>query len=88
MCEVGRPVIRVFECRQLTRRGADSLAYLAERVRFDLREFMLHVIRIHRLNLIASWSTQNLDDLYQLVDATLPREQRLAKHQLCHHAAS
>jgi hypothetical protein len=79
---------RVFECRQLIWRWANELAYLAEWVRFDLREFMLHIIRVHRLNLLASWSAQDLNDLHQLVDATLAGEQRLAQHQLCHHATS
>jgi hypothetical protein len=53
-------------------------------MRLDLRELVLHVVGVHRLDLLARRCTEHLDDLHQLVDATLTREQRLAQHQLCH----
>ena len=61
-------------------------AYLGERVRFNLRELVLHIIGVHRLDLLACRCAQHLDNLNQLVDPTLSREKRLAQHQLGHHA--
>jgi len=61
---------------------------LVERVRLDLREFVLHVVRVHGTNLVSRGRTQNFDNLYQLIDTRLSREQRLTKHQLSHDAAS
>ena len=53
----------------------------------DLRELVLHVVRVHRLDLLPRWSPEHLDDLDQLVDATLSGEERLPQHQLRHNAA-
>ena len=58
-----------------------------QRVRLDLREAVLHVIGVHRLDLLPRRRAQHLDDLDQLVDARLAREKRLPEHELCHHAA-
>ena len=55
-------------------------------MRLDLGELVLHVIRVHSLDLLSRWRTEHLDDLHQLVDPTLSREQGLAQHQLCHNA--
>ena len=67
--------------------GTEELAiYLIERVRLDLWELVLHVVRVHCPNLVPSRSAKNLDDLNQLVDSRFAREQRLPKHQLCHDA--
>lgn len=63
-------------------------AYLAERVRLDLRELVLHVVGIHGPDLIPGRCSQNLDDLDKLVDARLAGEERLAQHELGHDAAS
>ena len=52
---------------------------------FDLRKLERRVRRIHGVNLLASRCAQHLDDLNQLVDAAVAREQRLAKHELTHH---
>lgn len=35
----------------------------------DLRELVLHVIRVHRLDLFASRGTENLDDFDELIDS-------------------
>ena len=59
-------------------------AYFREGVRFDLWELVLHIIRIHGLDLLPRRCPQNLDDLHQLVDAALTREQGLTQHQLGH----
>lgn len=48
--------------------------YLAERMRFDLWEFVLHVVGVHGTNLLASWRTQYLDDFHKLINARLSRE--------------
>jgi hypothetical protein len=45
-------------------------------------------IRVHRLDLFPGWGTEHLDNLHQLVDARLAREERLSEHQLGHDAAS
>lgn len=62
--------------------------YLAEWMRLDLWKLMLHVVRIHSANLVASRSTKHLDYLHQLVDARLSWEERLTEHELCHDATS
>ena len=54
---------------------------------FDLWKLVLHVVRVHRLDLLARRCTEDLDNLDQLVNATLAGEQGLAKHQLCHDAS-
>jgi hypothetical protein len=56
-------------------------------MRFDLWEFMFHVIRVHGANLFSGWSAENFDDLYQLIDARFAREQWLAEHEFCHDTA-
>ena len=63
-----------------------SAAYFIERVRLDLGELMLHVIRIHGPNLVPGGSAKNLYDLHQLIDSRLTREKRLPEHQFCHDA--
>jgi len=52
----------------------------------DLRELMFHIVRVHCPNLIPGWSSENFDDLYQLIDPRFAREKWLPKHQLCHDA--
>lgn len=47
---------------------------LAEGVRLDLGEFVLHIIGVHRSNLFARRCAKDLDDLHQLIDARLARE--------------
>jgi len=54
----------------------------------DLGEFVLHVVRVHRTNLVACGSAEYFDDLHELVNTRLAREERLAKHELSHDAAS
>lgn len=62
--------------------------HLAEGVRLDLGEFVLHVVGVHGPDLLASRRTQHLDDLDQLVYTRLAGKQGLTKHQLCHDASS
>lgn len=57
-------------------------------MRFDLREFVFHVVRVHSADLVACRCAKNLDNLNKLVNARLPWEQWLAEHQLCHDATS
>lgn len=40
-----------------------------ERVGFDLRELVLHIVGVHGSDLFPSGSTQNFDDLDELVNA-------------------
>lgn len=68
--------------------GCYPTTYLGERVRLDLWELVLHVVRVHCLDLLPRWSAEHFDDLDQLVDSTLPWEERLPKHQLRHDAPS
>ena len=65
-------------------RTISAETYFRERMGFDLWEFVLHIIRVHGLDLLPRRCPQNLDDLHQLVDTTLTREQGLAQHQLSH----
>lgn len=61
---------------------------LVEWMRLDLRELVLHVVGIHRSDLITSWGTKDLDNLDELVDTRLAGEKRLTQHQLSHNTAS
>ena len=53
---------------------------LGEGVRSDLREFVLHVVGVHSLDLFSRRCTENLDDLHKLVDTALAGEKRLPLH--------
>lgn len=48
---------------------------------------MLHVVWVHRLDLLARWRAEDLDDLNELVDPGLARKERLTKHELGHDTA-
>lgn len=54
----------------------------------DLWELVLHVVRVHRANLVARGCAEDFDDLHKLIDARLTGEQWLTKHELSHNAAS
>lgn len=55
---------------------------------FDLWEFEFRVIGVHFSDLFFCWCAQDFDDLYQLVYATVPREDGLAQQQLSKHTTS
>ena len=57
-------------------------------MRLDLRELVLHVVRVHSLDLLARRRTEHLDNLNELVNSALAGEQGLAQHQLRHDTAS
>jgi hypothetical protein len=57
-------------------------------MRLDLREFMLHVVGVHGLDLLPRWRPKHLDNLNQLVNAALAGEQRLTQHQFRHNTTS
>ena len=73
-------------CNSCKRKNAET--YLLEGVRLDLRELVLHVVRVHRLDLLPRRGAEHLDNLDELVDATLAWEQRLAEHELRHDTSS
>ena len=54
----------------------------------DLREFVLHVVRVHGADLVARGRAEHFDNFHELVDTRLAGEERLAEHQLCHDATS
>ena len=56
---------------KVDRVGIRLTEYLAERMRLDLRELVLHVIRIHGPDLVARWRSKNLDDLNELINTCL-----------------
>lgn len=62
--------------------------HLDERMRPNLRELVLHIVGVHRLDLVARRGTQYLDDLDELINARLAREEWLAEHELCHDTSS
>ena len=43
-------------------------------MRFNLWEFVLHIIGVHCLDLLAGWSSKHFDYLHQLINTTLSRE--------------
>jgi len=47
----------------------------------DLRETILRVLRVHGQNLFTAGCAQDFDDLDELVDAALTREDGLSKHE-------
>ena len=53
----------------------------------DLRELELGVVGVHLAQLLAGRRAQHLDDLHQLVDAAVPREDGLSQQQLSQHTA-
>lgn len=65
-----------------------NLTHLVEWMRFNLRELVLHVIRVHRLDLISRRCSQNLDNFHKLINATLSWEERLTEHEFRHHTTS
>lgn len=73
-------------CGTANRVGPRDQTYLAEGMRLDLRELVLHVVGVHGADLITGGCSQDLDDLYQLVNARLAWEKRLSEHKLSHDA--
>jgi len=67
--------------------SSTRLNHLAKWMRFDLWELVLHVVGIHCTNLIPCRRSQDFNNLNQLINTGLAREQRLSKHKLCHDAA-
>ena len=45
----------------------------------DLREFVLHVVRVHGADLVARGRAEHFDDFHELVDTRLAGEERLAE---------
>ena len=68
-------------------RGTANYTDLVEGVRLDLRELVLHVVGVHRANLVSCGCAENLDDLDELVNARLTGKERLPKHELSHDTA-
>ena len=64
------------------------MIYLLPRMRFDLRKLELGIIGIHFANLFSGRRTQDFDNLHQLVDARVARENGLTKKKLGQHASS
>lgn len=64
---------------------ANERAHLIEWMRLNLREFVFHVVRVHRLDLLSRWRSQNLDDFDQLINSAFTREEGLAEHEFRHH---
>lgn len=63
-------------------------AYLLPRMAFDLGKLEFGVVGIHLANLFARRRAEHFDDLHQLVDARVTREDRLAEQQFGEHTAS
>lgn len=57
-----------------------AITNFVERMRFDLGEFVLHVIGVHGSNLFASWGSKHFDDLHKLIYSRFSRKQGLSKH--------
>ncbi len=61
--------------------------HLLPRQRFDLREPVFRVFRIHCQNFVSAWCTKDFDNLDELIDATFSGEDGLAEHEFCNDAA-
>lgn len=66
--------------------GVGLAENLVEGMGLDLRKLVLHIVGVHGSNLFTSWCSQHFNDLHQLIDSRLAREERLAKHQFSHDA--
>jgi hypothetical protein len=90
--EIDRVRISLPEHLQTRKLGQGSvyefLAYLTERMRLDLGELVFHVVGVHCADLVSSGGAENFDDLHELVNTRLSREQWLTQHKLCHYTAS
>ena len=64
----------------------ESIHYLP-RVRLDLRELELGVVRVHLLDLFSGRRAQDFDDLDELIDAGIAGEDRLTEHQFGKYAS-
>ena len=72
----GRP----YKCQLIPIKYHGYSPHLVERMWLDLRELVLHVIRVHGPNLIPRRSSQDFDDLYQLIDPRLAWKEGLSEH--------
>lgn len=63
------------------------MGYLLPWVRLNLWEFELGVVGVHLTYLVTRRCAEHLDDLDQLIHATVSGEYRLAEQQFRHHAA-
>ena len=70
------------------RREKETNTNLAERVRLDLGELVLHVVGVHGADLVTGGGAEHLDDFDKLINAGLAREEWLSQHELSHDAAS
>lgn len=68
--------------RVAQKRGRRKFTHLLPRMAFDLREFEFCVVGIHLFDLIPRRCAQHFDDLYQLIDARIARENWLTEKQL------
>mmetsp|Transcript_13782 Transcript_13782/g.40813 ORF Transcript_13782/g.40813 Transcript_13782/m.40813 type:complete len:224 (+) Transcript_13782:903-1574(+) len=68
-------------------RGRTRSEHLRPRMRLDLRELELAVVRVHGLDLLLARRPEHLDDLHELVHARLTREDGLAQEQFARDAA-
>ena len=74
--------VSIEDCRDL------DMTYFVKGMRLDLREFVLHIIRVHGSNLIAGGGAEDFDNFDELIDAGFSREQGLTEHEFRHDASS
>ena len=67
--------------------GVGFAKNLAERMGLDLGELVLHVVGVHGANLFASGRSQDLDNLDELINTRLAREEGLSEHELSHYTS-
>ncbi len=72
---------------EVNRIGIRLSEHLVEGMGLDLGELVLHIVGVHRTNLLPCRCAQHLDDLNQLVYALFAGEEWLSKHELCHHTS-
>ena len=60
--------------RNSSERRGEKVRYPVERMRFDLREFVFHVIRVHGPYLFFGWCSEDFDNFHQLINPRFSRE--------------
>jgi hypothetical protein len=71
-----RSIASVLTCRRKIWISILGETYPVERMRFDLREFVFHVIRVHGPYLLFRGCSEDFDDFDELVDSRFTGEQR------------
>lgn len=65
-----------------------AATHFVKGMRLNLRELVLHVVGVHRPDLVARGRAEDFYDLDQLVNTRFAGEEGLTEHELCHDTTS